>query len=70
MKEIINIYDKERMLIELVRSKNTMGYDMYKEIISNYRRIVGDIDIEKLEKYLSYFSHGDKLFEMIQDEVF
>lgn len=67
---MVNIYDKERMLLELVRSKNTMGYDMYKEIISNYRRIVGDIDIEKLEKYLSYFSHGDKLFEMIQDEVF
>ena len=66
----INIYDKERMLLELVRSKNTMGYDMYKEIISNYRRIAWDIDIEKLEKYLSCFSHGDKLFEMIQDEVF
>ena len=33
----MKIYDKERMLIELARGKNKMGYDMYKEIIANYR---------------------------------
>lgn len=67
---LVNIYDKERMLIELARSKNTIGYDMYKEIITNYRKIVGNLDMEKIEKYLSYFPYGDKLFEIIQDEVF
>lgn len=66
----INIYDKERMLIELARSKNQMGYDMYKEIITNYRKIVDDLDMGKIEKYLSYFPYEDKLFEIIQDEVF
>lgn len=65
-----NIYNKERMLIELVRGKNTMGYDMYKEIITNYRKIVDELDMEKIEKYLSYFPYEDRLFEMIQDEVF
>ena len=35
----IRIYDKERMLIELVRNKNKISYDMYKEIINNYRDI-------------------------------
>ena len=29
----INIYDKERMLIDLARNKNQIGYDLYKEII-------------------------------------
>ena len=67
---LVNIYDKERMLLELARSKNVMGYDMYKEIITNYRKISEELDIEKIEKYLSYFPHGDKLFEIIQDEVF
>ena len=67
---IINIYDKERMLIELARGKNQMGYDMYKEIIANYRKIADNLDMEKLEKYLSYFPYEDKLFEIIQDEVF
>ena len=66
----INIYDKERMLIELARGKNQMGYDMYKEIIANYRKIADDLDMEKIEKYLSYFPYEDKLFEIIQDEVF
>ena len=58
------------MLIELVRGKNGMGYDMYKEIITNYRKISDDLNMEKLEKYLSYFPYEDRLFEMIQDEVF
>ena len=31
----INIYDKERMLIDLARNKNKIGYDLYKEIIAN-----------------------------------
>ena len=66
----INIYDKERMLIELARSKNQMGYDMYKEIITNYRKIADDLNMEKLENYLTYFPYRDKLFEIIQDEVF
>lgn len=67
---IINIYDKERMLIELARSKKQMGYDMYKEIITNYRKISDNLDMEKIETYITYFSYGDKLFEIIQDEVF
>ena len=66
----INIYDKERMFIELARGKNKMGYDMYKEIIANYRKIADNLDMEKIEKYLSYFPYEDKLFEIIQDEVF
>ena len=64
------IYDKERMLIELVRRKKQMGYDMYKEIIKNYRSQIDYLDIEKIEKYLTHFYHSDRLFQMIQDEVF
>ena len=66
----INIYDKERMLIELVRSKNKMGYDMYKDIITNYRKIIDELDMEKIERYLPFFPYEERLFEMIQDEVF
>lgn len=58
------------MLIELARSKNQMGYEMYKEIITNYRKISDSLDMEKIEKYLAYFPYSDKLFEIIQDEVF
>lgn len=66
----LKIYDKERMIIELVRGKNKMGYDIYKEIITNYRKITDELDMEKIEKYLAYFSYEERLFKMIQDEVF
>jgi hypothetical protein len=64
----INIYDKERMLIDLARNKNQIGYDLYKEIIANYRK--NTLDTQKIEEYLQYFVNGDKIFEIIQDEVF
>ena len=63
----INIYDKERMLIDLARNKNKIWYDLYKEIISNYRKLVNSSDTQKIEEY---FINGEKIFEIIQDEVF
>ena len=66
----IKIYDKERMLIELAKNKNQIGYDLYKEIVINYRKIADDLDMEKIEQYLKYYNNGDKLFDIIQDEVF
>ncbi len=66
----INIYDKERMLLELVKNKNHMAYDYYKEIIENYRDIKDELDVYKLQKYADVYSNGEKLMTMIQDEVF
>ena len=66
----INIYDEERMLIELMKNKNNISYDYYKEIIDNYRKRKDGIDIYKLQEYATYFQNGDKLMAMIQDEVF
>ena len=37
---IIRIYDKERMLIELLRNKNSMPYDLYKEIVSHINELL------------------------------
>ena len=36
----IRIYDRERMLIELIRSAKNLPFDYYKEIIESYRRII------------------------------
>ena len=41
-----------------------------KEIISNYRKLANSLDTQKIEEYLQYFVNGDKIFEIIQDEVF
>ena len=68
--DIINIYDKERLLIELIRRRNEIAFDYYKEIINNYRNISYELKINKIEKYLSYFPNQEKIFDIIQREVF
>ena len=66
----INIYDRERMLLELMKNKNNTSYDYYKEIVDNYRKMKDKLDVYKLQEYANYYQNGDKLMSMIQDEVF
>lgn len=66
----INIYDKERMLIELIKNKNNTPYDYYKEIITNYRKIKDELDVYKLQEYANAYSNGERIMTMLQDEVF
>lgn len=66
----IRIYDQERMLIELIRNKNTLPFDYYKEIIESYRNIIQDMDIEKLQEYIVQFPKQNYIMESIQLEVF
>ena len=66
----INIYDKERMLIELIRNKNAMPFDYYKEIINNYRENADEIDMSLIADYLEFFANRKNIFEIIHREVF
>lgn len=67
---LINIYDRERMLIELIRNKNSISFDQYKEIIHNYRLIIDELNVSKLMKYLRYFKNGENILNTIHREVF
>ncbi len=66
----IKIYNKERLLIDLVRYKNKIGYDLYKEIITNYRKIIDELDMSLIEEYLNVFKEGEKFYKILMDEVF
>lgn len=66
----IRIYNQERMLIELIRNKNTIPFDYYKEIIESYRKRTDSLDIEKLQEYITKFPKQNHIFETIQLEVF
>ena len=59
--EKVRIYNKERLLVELIRKRNQIPFDYYKEIISNYRKIVDDLDMHKIEKYLSLYKNEANL---------
>ena len=65
----IPIYDKERLLIDLIRFKNKMPFDYYKEIINSYRAIINELDFFQLEEYASRFKKTTNIIEKIQLEV-
>lgn len=66
----VKIYDKERMLIELIRNRNSIGFDYYKEIIENYREIKDTLNAKKIAEYISNFSIENHLYDVIMKEVF
>ena len=68
--ENVYMYDKERLLIELIRKRKQIPFDYYKEIINNYREIVDELDMYKIEEYLSLFKNDLNLSEALQREVF
>lgn len=68
--DTVYMYNKERLLIELIRKRNKIQFDYYKEIINNYRNIVDELDMNKIEEYLDCFKNSDKIFEIMQREVF
>ena len=66
----IPVYDKERMLIELIRNKKHTAFDYYKEIINNYRKIINELDTYKLQEYIEKFPNDEYIYNTIQMEVF
>ena len=65
----IRVYDRERMLIELMRFKTRIPMDYYKEIINNYRKLSFELDFGIVEEYAAMFKNGARLMNMIQMEV-
>lgn len=66
----INIYNKEKMLIELIKNKSSIPYDYYKEIIINYRMNAEELQIWKIEQYLENYALAEHILDTIQKEVF
>lgn len=66
----ITIYNKEKMLIELIKNKSSIPFDYYKEVILNYRNIVDDLQNWKIEQYLENYSLEERILDIIQKEVF
>ena len=65
----IRVYDKERMLIELLRAKNSMPYDLYKEILIHYRKIICDLEIWRIQEYASVFPKSKMITKALDEEV-
>ena len=68
--EKVNIYNRERLLVELIRKRKQLPFDYYKEIVSNYRKITADLDMHKIEEYLALYKNEDNLADALIREVF
>ncbi len=64
----ILIYDLERLLIDVVRNKVNMDYEVYHEIISNYKKISKLLNKNKLNNYIAYFKDS-RISDRINKEV-
>lgn len=65
----ITIYNKERLLVELLRHKSKFPFDYYKEILLNYREIINDLDIRLIQDYANQVPKSAKVMETLQLEV-
>ena len=63
------IYDRERMLIELLRYKSKLSFDLYKEILLNYRKIIPQLDIQKIQDYALSVPKSNMILNALQTEV-
>ena len=65
----IVIYDKERLLVELIRNKRKFSFDFYKEIIASYRRIVHELDMTLVAEYAYELPKTNAIIETLRLEV-
>lgn len=66
----IVIYNRERMLLELLRNKSVLPFDYYKEILGNYRKILHELDSQLIQDYLPQFPKSNMINQTLQLEVF
>ena len=65
----IRVYNRERMLIELLRNKATIPFDLYKEILLNYRKILPKLDIQKIQDYAMASPKSNMVMNALQMDV-
>ena len=65
----INIYNKERLLVELLRHKGKLSFDYYKEVLLSFREIIYELDIRLIQDYASLVPKSSKIMKILQLEV-
>lgn len=65
----INIYNLERLLIELTRLKEKYPSDIYYEVLNSFRRNKDKIDFYKINEYSKYFKNGNNILQKIKEVI-
>ena len=65
----IRMYNKERMLIELIRNRSKINDELFKEVIINYNKEKELIDKKKLLNYIKKFNGKNKIIKIINEQL-
>ena len=65
----IRIYSRERLLIELLRYKNKLPFDLYKEVLLNFRKIIPQLNMQDIQDYVIQMPKQKMIMEALQMEV-
>ena len=64
------VYDRERMLIELIRHRSKLSHERYKELIGTYRNLIKELDKDKIMLYASTAPKSASITRSLEIEVF
>ena len=55
----VNVFSRERLLVELIRNKSKFSKDYYDEVYKNYLRISDSLDSELVKKYAKMYRNKE-----------
>ena len=65
----IRIYSRERLLIELLRYKSKLPFDLYKEVLLSFRKIITQLNMQDIQDYAMAVPKRKMIMEALQMEV-
>jgi len=65
----IRIYSRERLLIELLRYKSKLPFDLYKEVLLSFRKIITQLNMQDVQDYAMAVPKRKMIMEALQMEV-
>ena len=68
-KGLINIFDLERTLIELIRFKEKYSPELYYEVVNSFRKIKNKLDFYKVNQYAKHFRNSEILIKKIKEAI-
>ena len=68
--EHLRIYDKERLLIETMRYRTKLPYDLYREVVGSFREIRNELYGSRIDDYLKHLPRKEALMEAIRKEEY
>lgn len=66
---LLNVYDFERTLIELIRYEKKIPFEEYNHVIKQFRKRSDEIDFRKLMTYARIFKSKNKIINEVQKSV-